>query len=226
MANWTDREIDHGWVLHTRAFRNTSLIVEILTARRGRCGVVARAGKRNPLLQAFRPLGVVLAGHGELLQLRHVESAGPAPVLAGRSLYCGLYMNEILLRLLHRHDPHPELMAPYAETLAALETLEWPRDVALRRFEMALLQALGYGFSLDRDDSGHAVQPRAHYRLEADRGLVAASEGWSGETLLALAAGQWSEPVRAVARELMREALAPHLGPGELTSRRLFRGAD
>lgn len=222
----SDRKLDHGWILHSRAFRNTSLILEVLTSARGRCGVVARAGKRNPLLQPFRPLAMTLGGRGDLLQLRHVEAAGPSVALAGRDLYCGLYLNEILLRLLHRHDPHPELMTPYGQTLTLLERGEQPRDVALRRFEMALLETLGYGFSLDRDDRGMPLEPELRYRLEAERGLVLSSRGWAGATLLALAAGQWSEPVRAAARELMREALAPYLGAAELTSRKLFRGGD
>jgi DNA repair protein RecO (recombination protein O) len=213
-------------VLHSRAFRNTSLVLELLTERRGRCGVVARGGKRNPLLQPFRPLAVSLGGRGELLQLRHVEAAGPAPSLKGRALYCGLYIHEILLRLLHRDDPHPELLAPYAGTLSALDQGGNPQDVVLRRFEMVLLDSLGYGFALDQDDRGRSLEPGARYRLEPERGLVRASEGWPGETLLELAGGHWSAPVRAVARELMREALGHHLGPAELTSRRLFRGAD
>lgn len=223
MATSTDNDLDHGWVLHSRAFRNTSLILELLTEGRGRCGVVARAGKRNPLLQPFRPLALVLGGRGDLLQLRHVEATGAGMALPGRSLYCGLYMNEILMRLLHRDDPHPELMAPYAETLRNLESAVLPRDVALRRFEMALLEALGYGFALDRDDHGRPVEAGACYRLEPERGLVRATRGWSGEALLSLAEGKWSEPARAVARELMREALAPYLGSAELTSRKLFR---
>lgn len=226
MAISTDNDLDTGWVLHSRAFRNTSLILEVLTERRGRCGVVARAGKRNPLLQPFRPLALVLGGRGDLLQARHVEAAGPALALSGRDLYCGLYMNEILLRLLHRDDPHPELMTPYARTLSGLEAGDQPRDLVLRRFEMALLDALGYGFALDRDGSGSVLAADACYRLEPERGLVRAAQGWPGGALLELAAGQWTGPARTVARQLMREALAPYLGPGELTSRKLFRGRE
>lgn len=223
MATSTDTP-DHGWILHSRDFRNSSLILECLTRDRGRCAVVARAGRRNTLLQPFRPLALYLGGRGEMYSLKQAEADGPPIRLSGRQLFCGMYLNEILLRLLHRDDPHPQLLPSYAETLIRLEREPVEdSDVLLRRFEMHLLDSLGYGFPLDRDASGVMVEADKRYRLEAEQGLVTTAEGWPGSALLAMAAGDWTPDARLVGKQLMRQALRPHLGDRELKSRRLFR---
>jgi DNA repair protein RecO (recombination protein O) len=212
-------------VLHSRSFRNTSLIVEFLTEAQGRCGVVARAGRRNRLLQPFRPLCVTLGGRGELARLDHIEADGPVPMLHGRALYCGFYLNELLTRMLHRDDPQPGLPDLYEQTLIALQH-DTAHDIVLRRFEMALLEQLGYGFPLDRDAQGQYLDPGSRYSFYPERGLLSAADGLEGEALLELAAGEWTERARQAARGLMRSALAPHLGERPLKSRSLFRRGE
>lgn len=216
-------ELDRGWILHNRSFRNTSLIIEILSASRGRCGVVARGGRRNSLLQPFRPLRFSLGGGGELASLRHLEGEAEPVALRGRALYCGFYLNELLLRLLHRDDPHPRLLAVYEDTLVALADDDAVHDIVLRRFEMMVLDELGYGFPLDRDHGGAPLHGQSWYRFHPEQGLVLADNGFEGAALLDMAAGHWTTRARQVARELMREALAPHLGGRPLKSRDLFR---
>ena len=212
------------WLLHRRPYRNSSLIVELLSPDHGRVAAVARAGRRNPALQPFRPLHVQLRGRNELRSLVVCEPAGAPVSLSGEQLYCGLYLNELLVRLLQRDDPHPELLTLYQSTLNALTAADLPMDVSLRWFEMNLIDALGYGLSLRQDSTGHAIMAQQQYDYLAGDGLVARSGGrFSGELLLALADNDWQDPVRRLARDLMREVLAPHLGERPLLSRQLFR---
>ncbi len=212
------------WLLHRRPYRNTSLILDCLAQGHGRIGVVARGGRRDPQMQPFRPLLMTLSGRSELKTLRHVEADAAAVPLYGEALYCGLYLNELLVRLLHRDDPQDALLPLYQHTLEALAQAQLPADILLRRFEYQLLDQLGYGFSLEQDVSGQAIRADARYHLLPDQGLVAEQRGvYLGADLLAVAAEQWQPASRKLARQLMRAALAPHLGDRPLRSRELFR---
>lgn len=212
-----------AWLLHRRAFRNTSLIVDLFLPDRGRVGVVARGGRRQPALAPFTPLWVDLrAGGGELFTLRQVEPRGPALPLAGTALYCGFYLNELLMRLLHRDDPHPHLWRAYQASLAAL-TGEPPADVTLRRFEWVLLEEIGYGLTLNHDSDGRPLDPHGRYRWVPDQGLTPDPAGHPGHLLQAFAEDRWNNDVRKMAKSLMREALDLHLGGKPLRSRELFR---
>ena len=213
-----------AWLLHRHPFRNTSLILDLFLPEHGRVGVVARGGRKNPLLAPFRPLWVELkAGGGELFTLRQAEPRGPAMPLAGHALYCGFYINELLVRLLHRDDPHPDLWPAYQRTLAGLAG-DTPLDISLRRFEMVLLEDIGYGLVLDHDVDGQPLDPDGLYRWVPEQGLMIDPQGYPGERLLALAADHWSAEVRRIAKPLLREALESHLGGRPLRSRELFRG--
>lgn len=214
------------WVLHRRPYRNSSLLVDLLGAPTGRLAVVARGGQRDPLLQPFRPLLANWSGRGELRSLRSVEAAGVAVALHGEALYCGLYLNELLVRLLHRDDPHPDLVLAYETALELLAVADNPVDVVLRHFEMRLLDAMGYALILQHDIQDQPLQGGLHYRLLPEQGLaVDASGPYPGVILNDIAAGHWHADARRFARDLMREALAPHLGDRPLVSRSLFRYA-
>lgn len=212
------------WVLHRRPYRNSSLIVDLLSERQGRVAAVARGGRRNALLQPFQQVLVRLTGRGELRTLASTESAAPAVMLTGQALYCGLYMNEVLMRVLHRDDPHPEVSGLYARTLAALAEAGARLDVTLREFEYQLLDFLGYGFSLETDLEGAALLETQRYAYDAGEGLKPDLRGeFEGEVLVRIGRGIWDDETRTVARQLMRQALAPHLGERPLASRQLFR---
>lgn len=214
------------WVLHRRPYRNTSVIVDLLGAEHGRVAAIARGGQREPLLQPFRPLWMQWRGRGELRTLTAIEPAGIAFNLQGEALYCGLYLNEILVRVLHRDDAHPQLVEIYATTLAALAASELPVDIILRHFELRMLDVIGYGLSLDQDINGQPLLPGLRYRLLPEQGLELDVSGpFFGEILNDIAAGHWHDEARRLARDLMREALAPHLGGRPLVSRSLFRNA-
>ena len=227
-----------GYVLHSRPWRETSLIVEGFAREHGRVGLVARGVRRarsrlRGALLPFHPLLLSWSGRGELPTLTGADTgSGPVRTLRGRALFSGFYLNELLLKLLPRNDPHPDLFDDYRRALAALGEEGRALDGVLRTFEKRLLDALGYGPTLDRAaDTGAPVSPDRRYRYVPERGPVEAAcaeDGpvVSGRTLLALAGGRLGgggDLERAEARRLMRAVLAPHLGPRPLGSRALFR---
>lgn len=219
----TGSEQAPAWLLHRHAFRNTSLIVDLFLPDKGRIGAVARGGRRTPALAPFRPLWVDLkASAGELFTVRQIEPRGPALPLRGTALYCGFYLNELLMRLLHRGEPQPDLWSAYQDSLAAL-TGDTPLDVTLRRFERVLLDEIGYALVLDHDADGQPLDDDGCYQWQPHTGLVIATEGYSGHLLRALAEDRWDDAVRRIAKPLFRAALAPYLGDKPLHSRELFR---
>jgi DNA repair protein RecO (recombination protein O) len=221
-----------AFVLHRREYRSTSLLLELFTRDGGRLPAIARGvrGARGPgaaLLQPFRLLLVGLGGRGEVRTLTQVDTAAPPLSLIGTGLYCGFYLNELLLRLLPREDPHAALFGDYREALAALAGGAG-QAATLRRFERQLLEHAGYAMVLDRDAGGLPLRRDGRYRYHPEQGPVrcGAGEGGfsvSGATLLDLAADAPLDAARArEARELMRRVLAVHLGDRPLKSRELF----
>lgn len=225
-----------AYVLHSRPYRDTSLLLELLTPEYGRLGLVARGARRKTrggsngaLLQPFKPLLVSFAGRGELKTLTAVEVAGGEHRLLGQRLYSGLYMNELLVRVLHRHDPHPTLFAAYGDALEKLATAAGLEE-GLRRFELILLDELGYSFDLSVEgDTGEAVIGEGWYQFRPGCGLVARRDlaepgapAYAGSDLLAMAAGNLGGELAATAKRLLREALVEHLGGQPLKSRDLF----
>jgi len=228
------------FVLHRRNFGNSSLILEVFSAAYGRQAVLAKGARQRrrgrpaggEILQAFRPLWLSWSGRGEVKTLVRYEPAGPTAELPGKVLYCGFYLNELLIRLVHRSDPHEALFAFYS---AALDALAAGEDVetVLRGFELNLLREIGYTVVLDREaGSGRPVAAGRHYVYEPGAGLRAAGaaegpQALSGELLLKLAAGGPLHGAAArEAKRLTRRLLAPHLGARPLKSRELFRGRD
>lgn len=209
-----------GYVLHTYPYKETSLIVEAFTRRHGRVALLARGARRprsamRGVLLAFYPLRMGWSGSAELATLVSAEWAGGLPPLAGRGLMCGFYLNELILRLLPREDPHEALFDAYGEALARLAAAERV-PALLRSFEKRLLAELGYAPMFDRDaQSGAPIEPTGSYVYEPDRGPVRSSHGdlvISGRTLLDLAADDYSRSeTRDEARYLMRALIGQRL---------------
>ena len=224
-----------GFVLHARPYRETSALVELFTFEHGRVAVVAR-GARGPKsrlraeLQPFRPLLLSWQSRSELGSLTGAESEHAAPLIGGLALYAAFYLNELLLRLLVRHDPHPVLYRDYVDALQRLEEGA-PVETVLRRFEHRLLEALGYALVLDRDvRTGEALDPDSHYDYQLEQGptRVAADTGmgfvFAGSSLLAISAGRFDDAqVLRDAKRLMRAALKLYLGDKPLKTRELLR---
>jgi len=225
------------FVLHRRNFSNTSLILDIFSVAHGRQAVLAKGARQHrrgrpaggEILQPFRPLWLSWSGRGEVKTLVRYEAAGCAAELPGQVLYCGFYLNELLVRLLRRGDAHEDLFAFYATALTALAAGE-DMETTLRHFELRLLREIGYAVELDREaGTGQPVVPGCYYIYEQESGLRAAGTGderhaLAGELLLRLAAGEpLSGPAAKAAKLLTRRLLAPHLGTRPLQSRELFR---
>lgn len=219
------------YLLHRRAYGDTSAILELFSREHGRVGVIARGvrggrGRRRAQLQGFAELRVSWQGRGELHTLTDVELAGRYRPLAGPRLVSGFYLNELLLRLLRRDDPHPQLYDAYGAVVAALQEGA-DEDVVLRLFEKRLLEELGYGLILDHDIAGAPVlaEGRYRYRLEAGPEPVAGEgpEVYSGAALLALAEERAEPAMLRELRPLMRRALSLYLGERPLKSRELYR---
>lgn len=219
-----------AWVLHTRPYRDTSLLVEALSEEHGRVGLVARGvrgarGRWRGLLQPLQPLLLSWSGRGELGTVAGCEPAGTAVPLRDEALLSALYMNEVLLRVLQRSDPQPAIFQIYGDTLAGL--VGAGGAMALRLFEKRLLDALGWGAAYDHAaDDGTAVSAAGRYGFAADRGVLAKTPGdveVAGEALLALAREDLADPrVLGDARRVLRVALAPHLGDRPLETRKLL----
>ena len=224
-----------AYLLHARDYRDTCLLVELLTEQGGRVGAVAKGARRSrrgysqrAILQPFHPLWVNWGGRGELKNLLTVETRSPALPLRGRQLFSGLYLNELLCRLLQRDDSQPELFANYESAVTALAA-GGAADIVLRHFELELLRELGYGFSITEDAAtGAALQPDRRYRFDAELGLLpdegeaGAQPVFVGRDLLAFAQGDYSDEARRALKLLCRLALRPHLGDKPLLSRQLF----
>lgn len=228
----TDRAaLEPVFVLHRRPWGNTSLIVELFSRHQGRLGAVVRGARRGRspragLLQPFHPLLASWSGRGDLATLGTVEAAGRGLGLAGEASLMGLYLNELTVRLTHRHDPHEALFDDYLAALAGLA--ETPGEAVLRRYEYRLLVHLGYAPPLTVEaDTGADVQPGADYWYHPGQGPRRVASGGPrvpGAALLALAADDLDDPdhLRAL-KPLMRALLAEHLGDRPLASRELFR---
>ena len=182
------------------------------------------------LLQPFTPLLLSWRGRGELATLTDVEIEGGVVPLLGSAAIIGFYVNELLLRFLHRHDPEPILFGHYRAALDGIADVDDPEPV-LRIFEKRLLQALGYALELEREThSGTAIEPEGRYRYTTDSG----PERWSndprpgvcvsGSTLLALAREQIADRrTLREAKHLMRSIIDEHCGGQALVSRTLWR---
>jgi DNA repair protein RecO (recombination protein O) len=225
------------FVLHLRPYRDTSALVELFSLEHGRFTCVAKglrgSGRSRQqwraALQVFNLVSVSWQGRGELkslLDAQHQQSYS----LKGRALYCGLYINELLERLLYRHDPHADVFLNYTHCLSQLE-LNAPLELTLRRFEFSLLESLGYGLNLSHcAHSNEPVTKAGYYRFDRDEGFFPVQKGapglvFSGADLLQLAADEFSADALLAAKKLSRQVLQGLLGDKPLQSRALFATA-
>jgi DNA repair protein RecO (recombination protein O) len=217
-----------AYVLHQYAYRDTSLIVEAFTAEHGRLSLFAR-GARGPksslkgLLRPFQRMLVSWSGRGEACQLQGAEIDGAVTRLQAQRLMSGFYLNELLLKLTERFDPHPEVFGCYAACVRSLCAGEL-EEPALRLFEKRLLNELGYGLELKHTPEGLPVDPARYYRLGTRSGpepCVAESPGAVlGRSLAELEAGLFSDE-RSLrdAKRVLRAAIDTCLDGRPLRSR-------
>lgn len=226
-------DLASGYLLHHRPWRDTSRILEVLTREHGRFTLFARGvrgpgAKLAPVLQPFQPLLLSWSGRGEAPTLTGAERAEHCAPLPPACLLAAFYLNELLIRLTTRHDPHPELFDHYHEALARLRAGA-PLEPVLRIFEKRLLQGLGYGLDLTTEArSGKRIEADEYYHFQAGQGLTPAraeaGSALAGRSLLDLA-GESLTGARALddARRVLQAALAACLEGRPLATRGVAR---
>ncbi len=222
-----------GFVLHSYPYKETSLIVDIFARDHGRVPLIAKGAKRphsklRGVLQTFQPLQLAWSGKSEVRTLISAEWVGGLLPLERSALLCGFYLNELLVKLLARDDPHPALFDAYVAALNQLAHDE-PPAIVLRQFEIALLKETGVAGSLvESAQSGERVEPDLYYVFEPDRGPREALASdtapvVSGKTLIDMEAGDYSDPAtQQQSKFLMRYLLAHHLGGMTLNTRQIL----
>jgi DNA repair protein RecO (recombination protein O) len=222
-----------AFVLHSYPYKETSLIIDMFTRDHGRVALVAKGAKRphsklRGVLQTFQPLSGSWSGKSELRTLIDAEWVGGMLPLEKSALLCGFYLNELLVKLLARDDPHPVLFDHYVATLNQLAHNQ-PAPIVLRKFERALLKETGVAADLSRSTVGRALlDPAADYVVDPERGAREArlSDTWpvvSGKTLLDMESEDYSDPhTQAQSKQLMRFLLAHHLGGAPLNTRQIL----
>jgi DNA repair protein RecO (recombination protein O) len=226
--------LQSAYVLHVRSYRETSGLIDFITPEFGRMTLLAKGFKsgkkqRKSFLQPFRKLSIAWVGRGELKTLTTAEEMEAPLVLEEKALMSGLYVNELLTRLLHPHDPHVEIFELYEQTLSALST-SVTLELVLRNYEKNILEALGYGLLLDADVEGEALDPRSFYCYLPESGPVKTDKPvsggvlLSGQTLLMMNSGKLSgERALKESKLLMRHILSHYIGEKPIKTRELFR---
>jgi DNA repair protein RecO (recombination protein O) len=222
-----------AWLLHHRPFRDSSRILDILSKEHGRLSLVARGSrgaksKLRGILRPFLPLSLSWFIRSDLGTLTGAEIHGAPISLSGDGLMSGYYINELLLNLLHRHDPQPDIFAAYSATIARLAGRN-EVSIELRQFEMELLRILGYALNLDHDTaSREPLDDNKYYEYRVEQGPVpvAAGDGamvFSGAVLSAIRRQKFDQPeILRGATHLLREVVAFHLDGKELKSRKVL----
>jgi DNA repair protein RecO (recombination protein O) len=231
------------YILHTYPFKETSLVVELFSLQHGRIAAVAKGARRprsvlRGMLQSFQQLSCTWSGKNELKVLHSLDWSAGLTLLTGEALVCGFYMNELLLRLLPREDAHEALFKYYSQTLSALSHIKSHENKSdensvklaetLRKFELRMLQEMGYAVPLQLDEQGLPIDAEKEYRYEAEYGasaLNATKNGVQllGKTLLDMAENNFSSvQTRQQSKLLMRYLLAHYLGDKPLHTRQLL----
>lgn len=229
-------EAESGFVLHVTPYRETSLLVDLFTRHQGRVRCVAK-GFRKPnkrgISRALFPYTehqFSWQGRGDLKTLTAADALGAPVFLQQETAFTGLYVNELLYRLLHEHDPHEYLYQQYRQFLEQLAG-SGTDELMLRRLEMLLLDELGYGLVLDADIQGQAIAPDRQYQYIPEQGLVelinqqnSTGAPLNGADLVSMVNGDFSQrAVMQAAKQLTRRVIDFYLGGKQLHSRELYR---
>jgi len=226
--------LEPSYVLHSRPYQESSLLIEVLSRSHGRIGLVARGARAaksrwKGILQPFRPLLLSWNQRGELGTLTAADQVASPPPLAGEALFCGLYANELTTRFLQRSDPHTVLFDRYRQLVAELSAGHSAQPL-LRIFEVQLLQAAGLGLQLEfehgtsdpiREDGWYSYVPESGPKRR-ERGTDKPGRLISGSALLALKSGDIEERHLQELKMLMRSLIRYYLGDKPLNSQSLF----
>lgn len=224
---------ERAYVLHTYPYSETSLIVEMFTRSSGRVPLIAKGAKRSrsnsAALMQFQPFNIVWSGRGDLRTLKKFEWQGGVPTLPPARLFCGFYLNELMLKLLARDDAHEHLFDCYENALARLAS-DAAESAVLRSFEKSMLRETGYALMLTLDAfSGEGVRAGERYTYIPERGprLLEGSQSSAlemcGQTLLDIEADNFAHPRTAAEAKLLMRMLVTHQMNGRpLATRQIF----
>ncbi|GAA4349947.1 DNA repair protein RecO [Kangiella taiwanensis] len=228
-------ELTPSFVLHSRPFKESSLILELYTLEYGRCNVLARGVRGNKksqkraLLQPFQPLAISWVGRSDLKTLKQFEASSPSFSLVGIPSLSGLYMNELMMKLLIQWDPHPDIFEAYHHSLSRLSQKANPA-VVLREFELSLMDELGYGIDWSHDIHGDSIEKELDYGFLPQQGFVLLAHApkdslkAQGKHIRAIGERDWQETGSlALARKVCRAVIDPLVGYKELNSRKLLQ---
>ena len=239
------KELQPAWVLHRRAYGDSGFLVDVYTLHSGRLTVLLRGARRRSrggstvgLVQPFIPLLIEFGGRSDLKRLKRVETAGVVIPFKSLAAFNAFYVNELMVRLLPRFDAYPVLFSRYGALLKILSCEgSSSAELALRSFELLLLDELGYGLTFNRDVEGDSVRDGLNYYFDPARGFLSASFNsvnsqsrlhFSGSLLLEI--DQWcqvgailSTRASQMLKMIMRESLAVHLGERPLRSRDVLK---
>jgi DNA repair protein RecO (recombination protein O) len=227
-------ELASAFILHQRPYRETSLLLDILSEHHGRINLIAKGIKQKKrsqsgLLQLYQPLLLSWSGRGELQNMTSAEASSACYKLQAESALCGLYINELMVKLLPLNVPEPDIFNAYKGALSGLQQAE-DAEVVLRLFEKKLLNHLGYGLVLDQvAETGQLVEPQLRYTYQPDKGLVVCHQpnhevqSISGRSLYHLLREQgFDKQSLGEIKQLMRTVIHFYLGGKPLKSRQLF----
>ncbi len=228
-------ELTPCYILHRRDYSESSLILEIFSREYGRINLVAKGAKRNKKRQGishnlYQKYQISWVSKSELGTLTDIELHSSPESLKPASMMAGFYMNEILLRLLHKHEPHPEIFDSYDASISSLKN-EMSEQIVLRYYEKTLLQSLGYGVIFDREvETGDILNAENNYYYKLNLGPSIdfnkddTGISVSGKTLLELDSESLNDTKNInEAKLLLRAILNQHLGDKPLASRELYR---
>lgn len=225
-------EFSPAFILHQRPYRETSVLLDVFSEESGRVRLIAK-GIRNKkrsqsgLLQLYQPLLISWIGRGELHTVTAVESNGPRYLLQAESALCGLYINELMVKLLPLAESEPEIFKAYQQALLGLQQQD-NTEIVLRLFEKRLLSYLGYGLVLDRiAETGLPIDEQLRYSYQPDSGLSLWQQGQalsiSGRSLQHLSTeSDFDQQSLLEIKQLMRTVIQFYLGDKTLQSRQLF----
>lgn len=217
-----------GFLLHHQNYQESSLLIDVLTQTLGRISLIAKGVRRQKshylgLLRPFIPLNITYIGSGQLKTLRHVETCQSDAMPPGLNTYCGFYLNELLHHFMPLGDPCPDVFLYYLSCLQQLKSNQ-NISVALRTFEIQLLQALGYGLQLKYDYLTHnAIEATDRYQYDIQQGATINAKGHIlGATLIAMQQADYKNTRQLnEAKRLMRQIIDFYLQGKPLKSRTL-----
>ncbi|PCK08272.1 MAG: DNA repair protein RecO [Alteromonadaceae bacterium] len=234
---WQKTEL--AYILHSRKYNDSDVILELFSATYGRVTAVVNTSKqsfRYEAYQPFCPYSIAWSGRSNFKKIRYIDALSQSIPLQAQAIFCGMYLNELLLRLLYEQEPQDALVFYYQQTLldfASLDGLSLGElEPILRRFELYLLDELGYGLYLSDDEDGNVLDGNSSYQYVNQRGLVPLGSYlpddkqliFSGDVFKQIAARDFSDAkIKFAAKLLCRKALAALLGGKPIKARELFK---